>query len=83
MIKKSITVTETEEDFIQSQLATGHYRSDSEVIADALRQKELYLAEIDMLRSKLIAAEASGISDRTAEQIRQQTKQRLKSYGTI
>jgi antitoxin ParD1/3/4 len=78
MIKKSITVTDQHEKFIQAQMATGQYASDSEVIRDALREKELRTAEIDMLRAKLIASEQSGISDRTPQEIRSDAKDRLK-----
>jgi antitoxin ParD1/3/4 len=77
MIKKSITVTDSQEAFIQAQLATGHYATDSEVIREALREKELRMAEIDALRAKLIASETSGLSDRTPEQIRTDAKARL------
>jgi antitoxin ParD1/3/4 len=78
MIKKSITVTNQQEAFIQAQLATGQYASDSEIIREALREKELRTAEIDMLRAKLVASEQSGTSSRTPGQIRQEAKARLK-----
>lgn len=77
-IKKSITVTEQHEAFIQARMATGQYASDSEVIREALREKEMRMAEIDMLRAKLIASEESGLSDRTPEEIRETAKARLK-----
>ncbi|MEM7289075.1 MAG: hypothetical protein AAF412_01685 [Pseudomonadota bacterium] len=35
------------------------------MIRDALRERELRTAEIDMLSAKLIASEQSGISDKT------------------
>jgi|TARA_B110000967_G_C18674516_1_gene454817 antitoxin ParD1/3/4 len=79
MIKKSITVTNQQEAFIQAQLATGQYASDSEIIREALREKELRTTEIDMLRAKLVASEQSRTSSRTPEQIRQETKARLKT----
>lgn len=78
MIKKSITVTDQQEAFIQAQLATGQYASDSEIIREALREKELRTAEIDQIRAKLIASEQSGISKRTPAQIRDEAKERLK-----
>ena len=77
MIKKSITVTDQQEAFIQAQLATGQYASDSEIIREALREKELRTAELDQLRAKLIASEQSGISTRTPAQIRDEAKERL------
>lgn len=79
MIKKSITVTNSQEAFIQAQIASGHYASDSEVIRDALREKELRVAELDALRAKLAASEASGISDRSPADIRDAANARLKS----
>ena len=78
MIKKSITVTDSQEAFIQAQIAAGHYASDSEVIREALREKELRVAEIDALRAKLIVSEDSGLSDRNPEDIRNAAKERLK-----
>lgn len=83
MVKKSITVTDQQEAFIQTQLATGRYASDSEVIREALREKELRVAEIDQLRARLLASEESGISDRTPEQIRAAAKSRLNPHEPI
>jgi len=79
MIKKSITLTDSQDAFIQAQIASGHYASDSEVIRDALREKELRMAEIDALRAKLIASEESGASDRSPSDIRAAAKERLKN----
>ena len=79
MVKKSITVTDSQDEFIQAQIASGHYASDSEVIREALREKELRIAEIDALRAKLIASETSGVSDRSAQDIRAAARERLKS----
>ena len=59
MVKKSITVTDQQESWIQAQMATGHYATDSELIREALREKEMRTAEIDHIRAKLIAAEQS------------------------
>jgi antitoxin ParD1/3/4 len=77
LIKKSITVTDSQEAFIQAQVASGHYATDSEVIREALREKELRMAEIDALRAKLIASEASGVSGLTPADIRTAAKERL------
>lgn len=73
-VKKSITVTEQQAAFIQAQLATGHYATDSEVIRDALREKEMRLADLDQLRAKLAASEHSGPSPLTPEDVRQSVK---------
>lgn len=79
MVKKSITVTDQQDEFIQAQIASGHYASDSEVIREALREKELRIAEINALRAKLVASEESGVSNRTPADIRAAAKERLKA----
>ncbi len=59
MVKKSITVTDQQESWIQAQMATGRYATDSELIREALREKEMRTAEIEQIRAKLIASEKS------------------------
>jgi antitoxin ParD1/3/4 len=83
MVKKSITVTDQQNDWIQSQLSNGHYASDSEVIREALREKALRMTEIDMIRAKLVASEASGLSNLTPAQIRNAAKLQLKQDDQI
>lgn len=64
MIKKSITVTEQQEAWIQKQLATGMYASDSELIREALREKQARMAEPEKIRRALVEAEEGGFSSR-------------------
>lgn len=59
MVKKSITVTDQQDSWIQAQMETGNYGTDSELIREALREKQLRMNETDALRAKLIAAELS------------------------
>ena len=82
-IKKSISVTEKQELFIQAQIATGNFVSDSEVIRDALRDKEERLKQTQILRDALLAGSASGISDETPEEIRESVLIRLKADGKL
>ncbi len=55
MIKKSVTVTEQQEKWLRAQIATGQYASDSDVIRQALHEKDRRATEVDMLRTNLIA----------------------------
>ena len=83
MIKKSITVTDEQAEWIQAQIATGNYGSDSEVIRDALRDKQNRIAEIEFIRAKLIKAEQSGFTDKTPEQILAGFKEKAHSDGKL
>lgn len=78
MIKKSITVTEKQEEWIQAQLASGHYASDSEIIREALREKQTRIADVERIRAALIAAEESGVSTLDKNDIRAAVQAELK-----
>ncbi|MBT5231556.1 MAG: type II toxin-antitoxin system ParD family antitoxin [Methylococcales bacterium] len=87
MVKKSITVTDQQENWIQAQMATGQYATDSELIREALREKELRTAEIDYIRAKLIAAEQSvernGWVDKTQDEILADIKEKARVDGKL
>lgn len=83
MVKKSISVTDQQAAWIQSQIATGDYASDSEVIRDALRLKQAELEEITVLREALNAARASGFTDMSADQILTDIKNGLRREGKL
>lgn len=63
MVKKSITVTDHQDEWIRGQMARGNYGTDSELIREALREKEIRTAEIDYIRARLIEGEESGVAE--------------------
>ncbi|PQJ55337.1 addiction module antitoxin [Psychrosphaera saromensis] len=71
MIKKSITVTDQQEQWIQAQMATGNYASDSEVLRDLIRKEQMRNTQIESIRNELIKAEGRGFTDKTPEEIMQ------------
>jgi len=83
MVKKSITVTDAQESWIQAQMATGNYATDSEIIREALRDKQARNAEIEYIRAALIEAEQSGFTDLSKEQIRAEIKEELRADGKL
>ncbi len=83
MIKKSITVTDQQEEWIQSQMASGKYGTDSELIREALREKQMRMKEIDYIRAKLIEAEEGGFSKRTADEILAKSKEEMRRNGDL
>ena len=73
MVKKSITLTEQQNDWLQSQIQKGLYASDSEILRELIREKqEASLNELRMqaIRSALEEGEASGVSERSPEDIK-------------
>ena len=83
MVKKSITVTDQQESWIQGQIATCLYGNDSEMIREALREKQMRTAALEAIRTRLIAGEQSGYSDQTAQDIRAEVKAELQADGKM
>lgn len=59
-VRKTITLTEQQDDWIARQIAAGHYTNDSEAIRDLIRRAQERTAEIDAIRIALIEGEQSG-----------------------
>ena len=79
MVKKSITVTDQQDAWIQTQMAEGHYGTDSELIREALREKQLRMAEVEVIRAALIEGEESGISNMSVDDIWERVRARRQS----
>ena len=83
MIKKSITVTEQQEEWIQGQLATGHYASESEIVREAIREKQMRATEIERIRAALIQAEEGGFSNLGKDDIRRAVQNEMREDGEL
>ena len=87
MVKKSITVTDQQENWIQAQMETGVYGTDGELIREALREKQLRMSEVDALRAKLVAAELSveerGWVGETQQEILDGFKEKARQDGKL
>jgi antitoxin ParD1/3/4 len=83
MVKKSITVTDQQEQWMQAQLATGNYASDSELLRDLIRKEQMRTAEIEAIRIKLIEAEQSGFVDKDPREILASFKEEARKNGKL
>lgn len=69
MLRKTITITTQQDQWVKSVVQSGDYGNDSEYFRDLIRRdQERRLAE-GKLRQMLEQADASGISDRTPREI--------------
>ena len=69
LVKKSVTVTQTQDQWIKAQLERGDYANESEVIRDLIRKEQARSAELDRLRHALIRGEESGRSRLSPRQV--------------
>lgn len=59
-VRKTITLTAKQDDWIKAQIEAGRYTNDSEYIRDLIRREQERSAELDVIRSALMEGEASG-----------------------
>ena len=87
MIRKSITVTGQQNEWIRAQIEAGYYGNDSEVIRELIRERQLREAdkgsELQRIRAKLIKAEQSGFTNATAEDLLQEIKEEMRLNGEL
>jgi len=79
MNRQSISLTRPNDEWLKTQVESEEYASKSEVVNDLIRKAR----EIEFIRKTLVEAEQSGFSDRTPDQIRSDTRARLKHDGKI
>lgn len=81
MVKKSITVTDQQANWIKVQIKKGHYGNESEVVRELIRERQLReqetAREIEVIRAKLIQAEKSGFTDQRPEDLLKEIKDGL------
>jgi len=81
MVKKSITVTDRQDVWIKAQIKIGHFGNESEVVRELIRERQLCeeraVNDIEIIRMKLIKAEASGFTDQSPEEVLKEIKNGL------
>ncbi|MCP4044564.1 MAG: type II toxin-antitoxin system ParD family antitoxin [Gammaproteobacteria bacterium] len=83
MVKKSISVTDQQNDWIKAQIESGHYGNESEVLRELIRERQMREqetpAEIEAIRAALIAGEESGFTDQTVSEIWEEARKQAKA----
>jgi len=59
-VRKTITLTDKQDDWIKAQIEAGNYTNDSECIRDLIRREQERSAELDAIRAALVEGESSG-----------------------
>ena len=81
MVKKSISVTDQQANWLKAQIETGNYGNESEVFRDLLRDRISRDAEITAIRAAIIDGEQSGVSRKTVDEIWEEAQQRHRSQN--
>lgn len=70
-IRKTVTLTEQQGDWIKSRIRQGDFTNDSEYLRDLIRRDQEQSSEIHAIRAALIKGESSGLSNRSVDDIMQ------------
>ncbi|MDY0072472.1 MAG: type II toxin-antitoxin system ParD family antitoxin [Thauera sp.] len=60
VVRKTISLTEQQDNWVRAQISAGHYTNDSECIRDLIRREQSRTSEIEAIRAALAEGEASG-----------------------
>lgn len=82
-VRKTITLTDQQNDWVKAQITSGGFTNDSEYFRDLIRRDQERNAGMEQLRAALMAGEQSGISERMPDDIRLAARERLKADGRI
>ena len=67
--RKTITVTDQQDEWIKARIGAGSYTNDSEYIRDLIRKDQERHAKIAAMQKLIDEAEESGVSPRSGDEI--------------
>jgi antitoxin ParD1/3/4 len=82
-VRKTITFTEQQDQWMKAKIAGGQFTNDSEYIRDLVRRDQEKNAEIEAIRAALIEGEQSGMSTRTPDAIRKAVQKWMRKNGPL
>jgi len=77
MTRQSISLTDANNDWLLSQVATGEYTSKNEVLNDLIRRQRRKEQAINEIRQALIVGEQSGFTNLSVADIRKEARTEL------
>ena len=66
VVRKTVTLTRQQDDWIAAMVDAGHYTNDSEAIRDLIRREQARMAHLEAVRRALVEGEESGAPERFA-----------------
>ncbi|SIT65698.1 antitoxin ParD1/3/4 [Ectothiorhodosinus mongolicus] len=74
-VRKTITLTDTQDAWIRAQVASGGYTNDSEYVRHLIRQEQ---EKLSLLRAAIDDGLASGVSSRSLDEIWHEVESRYR-----
>ena len=81
--RKTITLTDKQDQWIKAQIASGEYTNDSEYIRDLVRRDQEENAKFQALKLAIQEGLNSGVSDKSVTDIMEEVESRLRADGRL
>jgi antitoxin ParD1/3/4 len=82
-IRKTVTFTEQQDNWIKAQIEAGEFTNDSEYLRNLVRQDQSKNQDFISLKIKLQEGLDSGISTKTLPDIMKEVETRMKQDGSL
>lgn len=82
-VRKTVVLTDQQEQWIKAQVATGEFASDSEYIRELVRRDQEEDRNLQSLKSAIQKCLDSGAIDKTVPEIMQEVEARLRAIGLL
>ena len=82
-VRKTITLTDLQAQWIKAQITAGHFTNDSEYIRDLIRRDRERSSEFAALKAAVQEGLDSGPSEKTVPSIMEEVEARLRSDGRL
>ena len=83
MLKQTVTISESNYEWLQARVDCGEFKTQTEAVNDTLRRAREIENGVEEIRAKLIRAEQRGFTDMTPDQILEQSKKELRKNGNL
>ena len=80
-VRKSVTLTDQPDRWMEARTAAGDFASDSEYIRDLIRRDHEESIKLQALRSAIREGLESGVSDKTVPEIMEEAEARYRTDG--
>lgn len=82
-VRKTITLTDKQDEWIKVQIASGDFTNDSEYIRDLVRRDQEQNAKFQALKQAVQEGLDSGERDKTVTDIMEEVEARLRADGRL
>ena len=82
-IRKTVTFTEQQDQWIKAQIEAGEFTNDSEYLRNLVRQDQANNAKFNSLKNKLVEGFESGVGTKSLPEIMIEVEARMKKDGRL